>query len=113
MRINAFATLLCVGLAVTGLTVAGGSQGPPASNAALHALYDREWEWELTQDPFLAFISAIAAGTTAGPSPPESFAERHAHRQGLLKEINAISRETPCRPPTGSTTSSSGTRTSD
>ena len=93
MRLKSWLVLIGVLFA----TVAD-AQTPPgtatAGNSALHALFDREWEWELTQDPLWASYLGdrrwngqwqdISAGALAA---------RQAHREAALKEIAAIPRD--------------------
>jgi uncharacterized protein (DUF885 family) len=89
---------ICLALIGVLVATAGGAQNPPATtearSSALHALFDREWEWELTQDPLWASRLGdrrwndrwqdISAGALAA---------RQAHRAAVLKELATIPRE--------------------
>jgi uncharacterized protein (DUF885 family) len=67
---------------------------PAASDTALHALFDREWEWELGQDPLWASYLGDRRWNDRWPDiSAQAFAARQAHRQAVLKEIAAIPRE--------------------
>lgn len=67
--------------------------GNPGTNAALHALFDREWEWELTQDPLWASYLGDRRWNDRWPDlAPDALAARQAHRQAVVKELAAISR---------------------
>jgi uncharacterized protein (DUF885 family) len=63
------------------------------ADPALHALFEREWEWELTQDPLWASYLGDRRWNDRWPDiSSESLAARHAHRQAVLKELAAIPR---------------------
>ena len=81
---------------LTSLLVAGAApaQTVTTPNSALHALFDREWEWELSQDPLWASYLGDRRWNDRWPDTTSAaFAARHAHRQAVLKEITAISRD--------------------
>jgi uncharacterized protein (DUF885 family) len=83
--------LLLIGLLFVSTTHA---QKPAAPSGAMRALYDREWEWELTQDPLWASYLGDRRWNDRWPDLSlKSIADRQAHRQGLLKELDTISRE--------------------
>ena len=83
--------LLCIGVLLVATTHA---QKPAAPGNAMRALYDREWEWELTQDPLWASYLGDRRWNDRWPDLSlKSIADRQSHRQGLLKELNTISRE--------------------
>ena len=74
------------------------AQDPQASAkgtaAALHAIFDREWEWELTQDPLWA--SHLGDRRWNDRWPDMSMAAinaRHAHRESVLTELTSFPRE--------------------
>jgi uncharacterized protein (DUF885 family) len=65
-----------------------------AAGAALHAVFDREWEWELTQDPLWASYLGDRRWNDRWPDTTSAaFAARQAHRQAVLKELTAIARD--------------------
>jgi uncharacterized protein (DUF885 family) len=67
---------------------------PGSSGAALHALFDREWEWELTQDPLWASYLGDRRWNDRWPDvSSQALAARQAHRQAVLKELAAIPRD--------------------
>ncbi len=62
--------------------------------AALHALFDREWEWELSQDPLWASHLGDRRWNDRWPDiGTEALAARQAHRQAVLKELGGLSRD--------------------
>jgi uncharacterized protein (DUF885 family) len=64
-----------------------------SAGAALHALFDREWEWELTQDPLWASYLGDRRWNDQWPDiSSASLAARHAHRQSVLKDLDALPR---------------------
>ena len=86
----------CCLLAVAASMVANAfaQTAPAGSGAALHAIFDREWEWELTQDPVWA--SYLGDRRWNGQWPDigaQALAARHAHRVAVLKEIGTIDRD--------------------
>jgi uncharacterized protein (DUF885 family) len=61
------------------------------ADAALHALFDREWEWELTQDPLWASYLGDRRWNDRWPDiTADATAARQTHRQAVLKELAAI-----------------------
>ena len=89
MKVNGF--VLCVGVL---LATTIHAQKPAAPASAMRALYDREWEWELTQDPLWASYLGDRRWNDRWPDLSlKSIADRQLHRQGLLKELTTISRE--------------------
>ncbi len=71
------------------------AQTPPTgSGAALHALFDREWEWELTQDPLWASYLGDRRWNDKWPDiSSQTVAARQAHREAVLKDLAAIGRD--------------------
>jgi uncharacterized protein (DUF885 family) len=64
------------------------------SGATLHALFDREWEWELSQDPLGASTLGDRRWNDRWPDLGlNALAERHTHREGVLRDLAAISRD--------------------
>lgn len=84
---------LCVLAATTAYTQT--PPAPPASaDAALHALFDREWEWELTQDPLWASYLGDRRWNDQWPDlRSETLATRQVHRQAVLKELTGVPRD--------------------
>jgi uncharacterized protein (DUF885 family) len=78
-------------------TAAAAQTATPARTgaaAALHNIFDREWEWEITQDPLWA--SYLGDRRFNDKWPDMSIAAinaRQAHREGVLKELRAIRRD--------------------
>jgi uncharacterized protein (DUF885 family) len=79
---------------VTVLAVTLGAQSPAdAAGARLHALFDREWEWELAESPQTA--SSLGDKRRNDRWDDLSLAaleRRQKHRQGVLAEIEAFPR---------------------
>ena len=70
------------------------AQQPTGAGGAMRALYDREWEWELTQDPLFASYLGDRRWNDRWPDISlKAIADRQAHREGLLKELDTISRQ--------------------
>ena len=77
--------------------VHAGAQTAPApaasAGATLHALFDREWEWELTQDPLWASYLGDRRWNDQWPDVSlQALNGRQAHRAQALKELTAIPR---------------------
>ena len=84
---------VCLFLVVTCLAAAGG-QSTTGTNAALHALFEREWEWELAQDPVGASYLGDARWNDRWPNLSVSaIAQRQAHREEVLRELAGIPRD--------------------
>ena len=87
----------CVIAAAVFMTPAIHAQTPAETNtagAALHALFDREWEWELTQDPLWAsYLGDRRWNDRWEDISTGALAARQAHRQAVLKDLAAIPRE--------------------
>jgi uncharacterized protein (DUF885 family) len=78
---------ICVGAMVL-------SAQSPTPRDQLHALFERTWQWELSESP----TSASALGDRRWNDrwdevSPAAFDRRQAHRQAVLKELAAIPRE--------------------
>ena len=72
------------------------AQAPSTSSPAdtLHGVFDREWEWELSQDPLWASYLGDRRWNDRWPDISLSaIAARQAHRLTVLKEVAAIPRE--------------------
>ena len=72
-------------------TTAFAQAAATGAGAALHALFDREWEWELTQDPLWASYLGDRRWNDKWPdvSAP-ALAARQAHRQAVIKELSSL-----------------------
>jgi len=72
------------------------AQKPAETNTAaaeLHAIFDREWEWELTQDPLWASYLGDRRWNDQWPDiSAAALAARQAHRESVLKSLSAIPR---------------------
>ena len=78
-------------IVLVALLVATGIQ---AQTPSLHALFDREWEWELSQDPLWASYLGDRRWNDRWPDTSiEALAARQAHRQAVLNELAGISRD--------------------
>ena len=83
-------SFMCGGVAVSDARKAGQSE----AGAALHRLFDREWEWELRESPMLA--SSLGDRRWNGrwdDVSPEALARRQAHREQVVRELSAIPRD--------------------
>jgi uncharacterized protein (DUF885 family) len=85
--------------AVVTLLLGGACSGPTPNNtnadprAALHALFEREWEWELAQDPIGASYLGDRRWNDRWPDiSSEVLSSRHAHRAAVLKELASVPR---------------------
>jgi uncharacterized protein (DUF885 family) len=88
-------TALLAGLAAvaacTGSRPSGGDGNEPAAH--LHALFDREWEWELSQDPLNASYLGDTRWNDRWPDLGlDAIQARQAHREGVLRELAGIRR---------------------
>src|SRR5215210_7027730 len=62
-----------------------------AADVALQAIFDREWEWELTQDPQWASYLGDRRWNDRWPDMTlAAFDARQAHRQAVLKELQGV-----------------------
>ena len=74
---------------------AGADAAPPRTGAAaaLHAIFDREWEWEITQDPLWASYLGDRRFNDRWPDMSiTAINARQTHREAVLKELVAIRR---------------------
>ena len=63
----------------------------PAVDAALQVIFDREWEWELTQDPQWASYLGDRRWNDRWPDMTLAALDaRQAHRQAVLKELQGV-----------------------
>ena len=87
----------CLILAGVLLTAVTHAQKPAETNTAgvaLHALFDREWEWELTQDPLWAsYLGDRRWNDRWEDISLSALAARQAHRESVLKDLAAIPRD--------------------
>ena len=90
LRISIALLILCV------TSIAAQTPAPPRTGAAaaLHALFDREWEWELTQDPlFASYLGDRRLNDRWPDISATAIAARQAHREAVLKELGGIRRD--------------------
>ena len=86
-------SLLLAAAVLAGPTFAQ-SPAPANAGAALHAIFDREWEWELTQDPLWASYLGDRRWNDRWPDMTAgAIASRQAHRESVFKELASIPRE--------------------
>jgi uncharacterized protein (DUF885 family) len=89
MKLKYCLILACVLLA--GVTHAQTPGDTATPGAALHALFDREWEWELTQDPLWASYLGDRRWNDRWPDiSATALAARQAHREAVLKDLASI-----------------------
>ena len=87
-----FCLAVIVGLVATTVFAQTATTTGPA--ASLHAVFDREWEWELGQDPLWASYLGDRRWNDRWPDiSSQALAARQAHRQAVLKELVAIPRD--------------------
>jgi len=87
--------VLAAVLVTTGTQAQTPSSTSPRAGTALHALFDREWEWELSQDPLWASYLGDRRWNDRWPdTSTEALTARQAHRQAVLNELAGISRDT-------------------
>jgi uncharacterized protein (DUF885 family) len=81
-------------LLFTAMTAPVGAQAPPSDAAArLHALFDREWEWELSESPLLASgLGDLRWNDKWDDISPAALERRQHHREAVLEEVKAIDR---------------------
>jgi uncharacterized protein (DUF885 family) len=90
IRLTLFSSAVIIAAALATALIAQ-TPNADAAGTRLHALFDREWEWELAQSP----MSASALGDTRWNDRwddlmPAAFDQRQAHRQAVLRELSAI-----------------------
>src|SRR5215212_5908046 len=91
MKMKSRILLVCVLFAAV---VHGQTPAPvvSAADTALQAIFDREWEWELTQDPLWASYLGDRRWNDRWPDMTLAALDaRQAHRQAVLKELGAVS----------------------
>ena len=87
-------SLFCLPVIAAALTVTLTAQTPSGdAGRRLHALFDREWEWELAESP----LAASAIGDKRWNDrwddvSPAALERRQRHRQAVLTEVEAIPR---------------------
>lgn len=88
MRLTCWMVIVCVLLATPSYaqtTVAA------SADTTLQALFDREWEWELTQDPLWASYLGDRRWNDRWPDMTlPAIAARQVHRQAVLKDLAAV-----------------------
>jgi uncharacterized protein (DUF885 family) len=85
-------------VAALAVTACRGNASPPTAGTdpgtTLHALFEREWEWELSQDPLFASTIGDRRWNDRWPDiSPQAQAARQAHREGVLKELADVPRD--------------------
>lgn len=81
---------------IAGTTALLAAQGPPAEAAGtrLQALFEREWEWELKESPtFASGLGDRRWNDRWDDMSLEALDRRQAHRQEVLRELQAIPRD--------------------
>lgn len=87
-------SLILAAIRAVAVTHAQKPAGNDEAAAALRALFDREWEWEITQEPLWAsYLGDRRFNHLWADISPAAFTARQAHRQSVLKELAAIPRE--------------------
>jgi uncharacterized protein (DUF885 family) len=88
MRLKCWVVIVCVLLATPSYAQ---TTMAASADAALQALFDREWEWELTQDPLWASYLGDRRWNDQWPDMSlQAIAARQAHRQAVLKDLAAV-----------------------
>ena len=65
----------------------------PSSSAALHALFEKAWEWEMAESPLWAStLGDLRWNDRWDDVSLAAFERRHGYRQALLRELAAIPR---------------------
>jgi uncharacterized protein (DUF885 family) len=86
--------LAVVGMLLTAVTHAQKPVDTNTAGVALHALFDREWEWELTQDPLWAsYLGDRRWNDRWEDISIGALAARQTHRESVLKDLAAIPRD--------------------
>jgi uncharacterized protein (DUF885 family) len=91
MRSSALAAAICLCLLPPPLPAAAAAAPAGGDAARLHALFDREWEMRLRDEPLLA--TEVGRHEYDALLPEVTYADlerRHRERQGLLAELAAI-----------------------
>lgn len=86
---------ILIGLVALGAVIHAQTAAPAnAAGTALHALFDREWEWELTQDPLWASYLGDRRWNDRWPDISAATLDaQQAHRQSVLTDLAAIPRD--------------------
>ena len=81
-------------LVFTAMTVSSGAQAPPSdAGVLLHALFDREWEWELSESPLTASaLGDLRWNDKWDDLSMSALERRQRHREAVLAEIKTIDR---------------------
>ncbi len=86
--------IILLGVLLTAVTYAQTPAETNTAGAALHALFDREWEWELTQDPLWAsYLGDRRWNDRWEDISTGALAARQAHRESVLTHLAAIPRD--------------------
>ena len=90
-RLEPVAASLALLLSLTCRPTPAAAQPAPDANPALHALFEREWEWELAQDPIGASYLGDSRWNDRWPDLSlTAIGQRQAHREAALRELDAI-----------------------
>ena len=81
-------------LVFTAMSVSSGAQAPPSdAGVRLHALFDREWEWELSESPLTASaLGDLRWNDKWDDLSMSALERRQRHREAVLAEIKTIDR---------------------
>jgi len=84
----------CLVLAFAAMTTQIGAQTPASdAGARLHALFDREWEWELSESPLMASgLGDLRWNDKWDDISLAAIERRQHHREAVLAEAKAIDR---------------------
>jgi uncharacterized protein (DUF885 family) len=89
-----YTALLYAPLALTGVssTACRSERAEPATE--LRAIFEREWEWELSQDPLSASYLGDRRWNDRWPDVSlEAMAARQSHREDVLRQVSAFARD--------------------
>jgi uncharacterized protein (DUF885 family) len=84
----------CLVLALVAMTASPRAQTPDSdAGARLHALFDREWEWELSESPLMASgLGDLRWNDKWDDISLAALERRQHHREAVLEEVKAIDR---------------------
>ncbi len=84
----------CLAFVFTAMTASIGAQAPaPDAGARLHAIFDREWEWELSESPLMASgLGDLRWNDKWDDISLAALERRQHHREAVLAEVKAIDR---------------------
>jgi uncharacterized protein (DUF885 family) len=86
-------TLFAVLTIACAAAIVARAAGAPDAGARLHALFDREWEWELEQSPLMASSLGDRRWNDRWDDLSlDALRTRQAHRESVLREVDGIPR---------------------